>query len=391
MSPGDTLPAPGQLDRQARAVLERHWHVDGFCVPHASVYPHQWLWDSCFHAIVWCHLGEHQRAVTELRNVFRHQHDSGFVPHVQYGEDDRLADFWGCRATSSITQPPMYGHALAVLARAAGGAPGDLVERAAAAIGFLLDHRARDEASGLVTIVHPWESGADDSPRWDHWCGERFDRSRWYEVKGALLTTIVRDRHGAPLANPAFGAAPAGFNALVAFNALELAELTGDGRMRATALELAEVLARRWSGELATWIDGGPAEAGSGRIRTLDALLPLLVDPDRGQQVLDLMIDPARYGGPCGPAGMHRDETVFEPHTYWRGSSWPQLTYLSWVGAARLGSPARAALAQMLVLGATRSGFAEHWHPDTGAPLGAVPQSWSTLAAVVAADAERSG
>jgi hypothetical protein len=36
-----------------------------------------------------------------------------------------------------------------------------------------------------------------------------------------------------------------------------------------------------------------------------------------------------------------------------------------------------------LVRGAARSGLAEYWHPDTGAALGAVPQSWSALAAVV--------
>jgi hypothetical protein len=31
------------------------------------------------------------------------------------------------------------------------------------------------------------------------------------------------------------------------------------------------------------------------------------------------------------------------------------------------------------------SGFAEYWDPDTGAPLGASPQSWSALASPMAA------
>jgi hypothetical protein len=34
-------------------------------------------------------------------------------------------------------------------------------------------------------------------------------------------------------------------------------------------------------------------------------------------------------------------------------------------------------------MGATKSGFAEYWDPDTGAGLGAAPQSWTALAAVV--------
>ena len=38
----------------------------GFCVPNPTTYPWQWLWDSCFHAVVWAHLGD-ERAVVELR------------------------------------------------------------------------------------------------------------------------------------------------------------------------------------------------------------------------------------------------------------------------------------------------------------------------------------
>jgi hypothetical protein len=41
-------------------------------------------------------------------------------------------------------------------------------------------------------------------------------------------------------------------------------------------------------------------------------------------------------------------------------------------------------LAQGLISGARRSGFAEYWHPDTGEGLGARPQSWAALAVAVA-------
>ena len=35
-------------------VLRASWReADGFCPPNPEVYPHQWLWDSCFHAIAW--------------------------------------------------------------------------------------------------------------------------------------------------------------------------------------------------------------------------------------------------------------------------------------------------------------------------------------------------
>jgi hypothetical protein len=388
---GDATVPVADVRVAARAVLEAGWRPEGYTVPNRDVYPFQWLWDSCFHAIAWCELDEPARAQAELAHLFRMQDTMGFVPHVDYeAAPDTHAAFWGRAGASSITQPPMYGHALAELARR--GVPVDpgLCAKATAGLRFLLDCRARDPASGLITIVHPWESGADDSPRWDHWRDERaLDARRWYETKGSLLDTIVRSESGAPLANPAFAPAPAGFNALVAFNALELATVTRDDALRSAAGALAERLVERWSDRLGTWVDGGPAESGSGSLRVLDALLAVLVEPRRAAAVLRALLDDGQYGGRCGPAGVHRDEPSFAPDTYWRGPAWPQLTYLFWVGARR-GSFTHAAesLATLLVEGVRRSGFAEYWNPDPGAPLGARPQGWAALAAVVSPAAD---
>ena len=61
-----------------------HWRPDGHTVPNAGVYPWQWLWDSCFHALIWAELGEPERAVTELRSALADQDELGFVPHIRY-------------------------------------------------------------------------------------------------------------------------------------------------------------------------------------------------------------------------------------------------------------------------------------------------------------------
>ena len=128
-----------------------------------------------------------------------------------------------------------------------------------------------------------------------------------------------------------------------------------------------------------TWVDDGPTAAGSGRIRTLDALLPSLLHPRA--EVFGALTDPAAYGAPCGPRGVHAAEPTYEPSTYWRGPAWPQLTYLLWLAATSSGSDAAgSALVRSMLAGVERSGFAEYWEADTGAPLGAVPQTWSTLA-----------
>ena len=112
----------------------------------------------------------------------------------------------------------------------------------------------------------------------------------------------------------------------------------------------------------------------SDRAEALDAAFADLLDPAR------LRRDRAGRPVSTGPS------PSFAARTYWRGPAWPQLTYLMWVAARRRGRGAEAeALGAMLVRGAGASGWAEYWDADDGTGLGAAPQSWAALAAVVAA------
>jgi hypothetical protein len=360
-------------------MLEAHWRPEGFTVPHASVYPWQWLWDSCFHVVIWAELGDAERALAELTTALGGQDASGFVPHMTYHDDARAqAAFWGRERTSSITQPPMFGHAVAELTRRGITVPDPVLDRAVAGLRFLLERRTR-APGGLVTVVHPWETGCDDSPRWDGWCPGGYDPTRFRALKGELLATVERDGNGAPVANPAFAVAPVGFNALLAWNARELAAAVDDARLLAAADELAAVLDSRWDAELVTWVDDGPH--GSGRVRTADALLPALLGGPHREEALTAASAPAGLGGGFGVAGTDRRERAYDPVGYWRGSVWPQLTYLLWRAAA--GHPTAGVLADGLRAGAAQSGLAEYWHPDTGEGHGAIPQSWTGLALLV--------
>jgi hypothetical protein len=384
---GGTLPTSASLADDARALLDAAWREDatgGYCVPNATVYPWQWLWDSCFHAVVWARLGD-DRAAVELRSALSAQAEDGFVPHLRYGDGPYPhEDLWGRPAASTITQPPMYGHAVAELVRLGVSLDDDLVERARRGLVFLLRERRRT-SGGLVEICHPWESGCDDSPRWDDALPGDGSPAARFAWKGALVASIVRSPVGSPLHNPDLAIGSVGFSALVAWNALELAGVTGDQELRDLADDVASAVDDRWAGDLATWADDGPTASGSGRIRTLDALLPALVRPR--PEAFAALLDPAAYGAPYGPRGVHAAEPTYDPAAYWRGSAWPQLGYLLWVAATSSGSAeAGSALARSIVAGASRSGYAEHWVADTGTPLGAVPQTWSTLALVVADD-----
>ena len=389
----DTMPdgaadgTPDDLRTMTAAALDAAWVDLGYTAPNTDVYPWLWLWDSCFHALVWAELDRPERAVAEMTSVFAAADPSGFVPHMGYQLDPRAhAELWGRRGSSSITQPPMYGHALAELDRRGVDVADAVWESAAAGLRFLLRRRART-AGGLVAVVHPWETGCDDSPRWDDLCPGGFSLQRWRRFKNEAVAQVVRGPSGEPLAGPAFPVGSVGFNALVAWNALELASVTDDSTLVAEASDLIVALEARWDDDAATWVDDGPTAAGSGRVRTADALLPVLVAtaPDVRAAVTGQLLDPGAHGAPYGPRGVHRAEPSYDPASYWRGPVWPQVAYLLWVASSRApdGDPlasAASTLGAATVAGATASGLAEYWDPDTGVGGGAVPQSWTGLA-----------
>ncbi len=351
-------------------------------MPHPMRYPFQWLWDSCFHSIVWAEFGD-DRCLAELDNTLAHQGADGFVPHVTYwSKPPVLADFWGQPMTSTLTQPPMYGHAAAHLIRSGFPVSADVLDRCRAGLEHLTRHRPRGDA-GLVPIFHPWESGCDDSARFDAWRGEQ-DPSvhTWFERKGEMVKALLL-RDGAPRESAAFAVGSVGFNALISWNIAELDSVGEAGDLVADGLELASALGNRWSEAAGTWVDANPvgATGWSGAVRTLDSLLPLLVDPR--SVAFQSLLDPQAFGAPYGPRGVHRDEASNEPSSYWRGPAWPQLTYLLAQAAMAHGRTSLAySLARSLRTGAIRSNLSEYWNPETGEGLGARPQSWAGLAVI---------
>ncbi|MEO6628354.1 MAG: trehalase family glycosidase [Aquihabitans sp.] len=158
--------------------------------PSPKLYPHQWSWDAAFIAVGWAHL-DPARAIAELQSLFRGQWSTGMVPHIVFdpsvaeGHYEPGPQAWASSGhapdgvlTSAICQPPIHAIALGrirQIVEAAGdqaalrsvdAAVVDLYPKLVAWHRWL--HTARDpEGTGLITILHPWESGLDNSPRWD--------------------------------------------------------------------------------------------------------------------------------------------------------------------------------------------------------------------------------
>lgn len=392
MSPGEWLADADvpRIEKDVSRIFDEAWVEDGYVAPNLNVYPWQWLWDSCFHVLVWLALESPERALTELAGVFAFQDEAGFVPHMGYhGSPTSSVELWEREGSSTVTQPPMFGHAVAELERAGVAVPDELKAKAVAGLEFLLRHRARHE-TGLICAVHPWETGCDDSPRWDHYCpGEGFDLALWRVHKVDLIRSIEHSAGGSPLSNPLFKSAPVSLNALTVFNMDELATVSDVPPDWADLREeLVSALTASWDQSRATWVDQGDSANSSGRIRTADALCALFAVDDPAQRAAALaeLADPAAFGGAFGPPGVHPDEPMYDPASYWRGPVWPQIAYLLWKALGR--GPAETELGEIVrgrtIAGAVRSGYAEYWSASSASGGGAIPQSWTGLALVLA-------
>ncbi len=375
-------------------MLEAHWTPHGYAVPHRGRYPQQFLWDSCLHSVIWTHLGD-ERGLVEVESLLARATPDGFVPHMGYDGPSPHRDLWGHDDRSFLTQPPLWGHALAEWARAGGEVPASVVERAVGAFTHLIERRLRP--SGLLAVWHPWETGMDDSPRWTAGSGGTWDRDRWRSHKNTMAAAVRLDAHGQPEGSApgaggdaSFSVGSVGFTALTAFSLGELAGVTGDADLTAIADELTGALARRWRPEWATLadegaIDGGLVDGGAAPVRTLDAALAgLVTGGEAAATATAAVVDPGAFGSPYGPVFVAAGEPT-RSVGYWRGDVWPPLGWLVAVLLDRRGhTDAARSVAEGLARGAVASSWNEHWSPHDGAGLGVAPQSWTGLAAVAA-------
>ncbi|MFV0359668.1 MGH1-like glycoside hydrolase domain-containing protein [Tropicimonas sp.] len=165
------------LINAAREVL-RGTDRGSYTVPTNGLYPFQWNWDSVLSALGFAHFDE-ARAWTEIETLMAHQWPDGMVPHIIFHQmDDGYfpgPEVWNTGRpvpTSGISQPPVAGFAVRrIHDRARDKAMS--AERARALLPRIHAwhewfYRHRDpQGTGLVAIIHPWESGRDNSVDWD--------------------------------------------------------------------------------------------------------------------------------------------------------------------------------------------------------------------------------
>nr|SBO92817.1 hypothetical protein BN4615_P2331 [Nonomuraea gerenzanensis] len=394
--------------RDAVRVLASNW--DGsYTVPSRRLYPHQWSWDSAFIAIGNARWSP-RRARTELLSLFGAQWHDGRVPHIvfnpQVPEDAYFpsSDFWKAAApsgarTSGIVQPPV--HALAAWkTHQADPDPMFLrriYPRLVAQQEFLRTQRR--SAEGLISIVHPWESGMDNSPAWDLplaavqasatgfvrrdlqtvSADERptdRDYVQYVELAQAYRESGYREPGAFHVEDPLFNAAYGSAESALAGIAEELGLDPEPHRREAEAVTRAMVR-HLFDGKLFQ-----PRDVHSGTLidsSSVAGLTPLML-PGLPPEVADALIGTAlvRFGLNDMPLPSYAlDAPEFDPARYWRGPSWVNVSWLVWQGLRERRPDLAGTLADAMLRSVSLSGFREYFNPLTLRGHGCRDFSWS--------------
>jgi glycogen debranching enzyme len=391
------------IPAEAKKLLEANRRTtDGhqYTVPSIEHYPYQWLWDSCFHAIILAQY-EPEAARAELQSLLSRQFDDGMVPHIIYWQPGPLHFFrWGVEGTSSLTQPPMIAYAAWEIHRRASeqGFLESIYEQLLAYYKFLVEKRD-PQGEHLAGIINPDESGEDNSPRFDeplsappdigylahHNLREKlvdentannFD-VKWlsehgtFWVKDVLFNTVLVENlralsHIASILEHEEGEQFANRYAELIASAMRKKLFDGRAFRSVYGIEDRPLRAN-------TWVKFAPLFAG------------LYSDEEARRLVKEELFDETTFWSSFGMRTTSKREAAyraegFADHFSWRGPVWMVPHWFVYHGLQRYGFTDEAArIREKCVALIEHSGFRECFNPETGEGEGAQGFTWGAL------------
>ncbi|HTX63573.1 MAG TPA: trehalase family glycosidase [Acidimicrobiales bacterium] len=424
-----------ELRDAAIAVLSKNARA-GYVAPARGLYVHQHLWDSCFVAIGQRHI-DPGAAMGGLERLVEAQWSNGMIPNIsfergwRYWLDRRV---WRSRVSSSaprriatggISQPPMLAEAVV---RVGEVLPGDerlawyrRMHRPLVAYHRWLHLDRGADGSGLVTQIHPWETGLDDSPPLLEVLG-RSPTPWWIDLvtrtrADRLASRLRRDTKYVPADERSSTVeALRLYGALRRIRALRYDDATAlrygpfviqdlttnsvlvraNARLRQLAQEAGlplppdlvramrvheSAVDRLWDPRSGSYFSRDPRSGELVAEPSVAALMPLYAgcpDGARAEQLVDMLLDPRVFGAPYPVPSVPLRSRWFQPRRYWQGPTWINMNWLVIDGLRRYGFDAEADALRLKTLAVVaRSGFSEYYHPLTGTPAGAKDFSWT--------------
>ena len=395
-----------------------------YTVPTRRLYPFQWNWDSCLTALGLAQIDEN-RGWLEIETLFAHQWPDGMVPHVIFHVDDDgyfpgPAVWHTSRPTptTGITQPAVAGFVVRRLYERAEDKV--LAETKARALLPMIDHwhqwffKNRDpQGEGLVAILHPWESGRDNSIDWDAALERvptegidpyqrrdllhadashrptkaQYDRFLWLiECFRGLGWANAKLHDVSP-----FKVVDPGFNAILFRSCQDLAELADElgekeiaDRNRGFATRGLGAMESLWSDEHGQYLCRDRVTGERVDNLSVGGILAAFADipESRAQGLVDRLEEleaQSRYLVASQPPSDAR----FDAKRYWRGPAWLIVNYMIADGLGRAGKTEMAAQIRQSSLDLIKvGGFAEYYDPETGEPCGGGSFTWTAAIAL---------
>ncbi len=374
-----------------------------FVSPDGKHYPHQWLWDSCFHAIVLAFLGLPETteiAKNEIRTLLRKQRKDGLVPHMIYRDGVRLRDIerwtFGFRhAASAYSQPPVFAEALKWINDK------EFTQEVFGSVlrAFLYFVEKQDpDRDGLISNFHPAEV-RDAAPEFDRFAlripgkhrvantglhhTSMFFRNVWYSILGWDVQKIWK-WGGIDVEDLMF-------NCIWVDGMYTLAEFA-QGEQRKEILLLARrtenaILSLCWDEKDQVFYSLAKRNVPI-RMLTISNLFPLLL-PNLPRQKAEVLVghltDPEKFWTPYPIPSVAQSERTFDgdrqEKLLWRGPTWVNTNWYIIQGLLRHGYDeiARELTRRTLEMVA-REGFWEFYNPFTGRGMRIPNFGWSTLA-----------
>ena len=423
-----------ELLELAKAVLDKNDRGPYTVPAGGNLYPHQWLWDSCFIAIGRRHL-DVERAQTEILSLFNGQWANGMVPNIIFAPGhNRDSNIWRSWVnpnapdnvhTTGITQPPLLAEAIVQI-----GEKLTKSERRSwyktvlppllAYHQWLYDERD-PHGEGLILLIHPWETGQDNNPAWmrelhDH------QLAVWIQVVkrlrlGPLFNLVRPDTRSMPaaqridiidamalystmrrlrrknydiqriLSHSMFAIEDASFNAIFirANHHLRKIAKTVRHEMPQELLERMQktekAFEQLWDPYSSQYYSREFVSHRLLKTATIATLLPLYsgaISAERAHQLVKLLEDEHQFGANFPVPTAPLNSEWFNPHAYWQGPSWLNMNWLIIDGLKRYDfHDHAAALTETTLDMVKRSGCHEYFSPVNGSPAGAEDFSWT--------------
>ena len=369
-----------------------------YTVPSPSTYPYQWLWDSCFHAIVLAKL-EPDAAIAELKSLFSRQQKDGLVPHMIFWKPKLTRPYqvwWDKGGASSITQPPMLAYAAWEIYEQTGRTDflKELFPQMLAFYTYLIEQRDPHDHH-LISIINPDESGEDNSPRFDIAMRVKSSVSFFEHMwKRHELVAMNRTCGFDPLTcmQERFWVKDVPFNAILVKNLERLgmiAEVLGETEAKKYAVlnhDLIKFTMREFlMAEGVFWSAIG-LEHGHLKVATWAHFAPLfagLYTPEEAKELIRTHFnDFGTFRSLYGIRTVSKQEASYRSNGFWRGPIWFAPHWFIYKGLKDYGFTEEAKwIRDASVALIEKHGFREYFDPESGRAYGAHNFTWGALVA----------